>query len=98
MVSALGIRFSYPYPSLPLPSPRPEPELWRGRLFYIFPKFLAVFFDLFYSMKSLALGWCSLRAVLRRGLCGGAGRRWGVGCALGLVCVVCVGGRPYFST
>ena len=39
-------------------------------------------------MKSLALGWCSLRAVLRRGLCGGVGRRWGVGCALGLVCVV----------
>ena len=39
-------------------------------------------------MKFLALGWCSLRAVLRRGLCGGVARRWGVGCALGLVCVV----------
>ena len=41
-------------------------------------------------MKSLALGWCSLRAVLRRGFLVGVGRRWGVGCALGLVCV---GGR-----
>jgi formylglycine-generating enzyme required for sulfatase activity len=39
-------------------------------------------------MKSLALGWCSLRAALRRGFCGGVGRRWGVGGALGLVCVV----------
>ena len=41
-------------------------------------------------MKSLALGWCSLRAVLRRGFLVGVGRWLGVGCALGLVCV---GGR-----
>ena len=41
-------------------------------------------------MKSLALGWCSLRAVLRRGFLVGVGRWWGVGGALGLVCV---GGR-----
>ena len=39
-------------------------------------------------MKSLALGWCSLRAVLRRGFLVGVGRWWGVGGALGLVCVV----------
>ncbi|MEN9633643.1 MAG: hypothetical protein RL077_2047, partial [Verrucomicrobiota bacterium] len=87
MVFQLGSTF---FSLLPLPTPHPKPELWRGRLFYIFSKFLAVFFDLFYFIKSLALGWCSLRAALRRGLCGGVGRRWGVGCALGLVCV---GGR-----
>ena len=43
-----GALFFHPHPDPhPHPHPHPEPEVWRGRLFYIFSKFLAVFLIFF---------------------------------------------------